>query len=252
LFYQFLGHNLGLAIIVLTIAIRAVLTPLTKPSLEAAQKMKNLGPELESLKAKFKDNKQGLAQAQLELYKKHGVNPGAGCLPQIVQIIILIALYQAFNQVLSTDGEMIKKINEVVYPSLKLASDEVINTKFLYLNLAQPDFISLPFKYNLFGLVIDKLPGLFLLAAAVTQFLSSKLMMPQANQAAKQAKKTPKQEDDMAAMMQKQMLYMMPLMTLIIGFRFPSGLVLYWFTFSLFMLIQQLLMKKNKLKEKNG
>jgi len=53
-------------------------------------------------------------------------------------------------------------------------------------------------------------------------------------------------------MMQKQMLYMMPLMTLIIGFRFPSGLVLYWFTFSLFMLIQQLLMKKNKLKEKNG
>jgi YidC/Oxa1 family membrane protein insertase len=243
LFYKILGQNLGLAIIVLTVAIRAVLIPLTTPSLEAAQKMKKLSPELAKLKKKYKKDRQGLAQAQLELYKKHGVNPGAGCLPQIIQIIILIALFQAFQQVLAGNGEVIDKLNQVLYSPLKLSSDHVIKTKFLYLDLNQPDLIKLPFKIDLLSFTIDKFPGLFLIAAAATQFLSSKIMLPQAKKAEKQAKKTPGEEDDMAAMMQKQMLYFMPLMTIFIGFRFASGLVLYWFTFSLFMLIQQLFMK---------
>lgn len=245
LFYKILGQNLGLAIIALTIFIRTLLIPLTKPSLEAAKKMKDLAPELENLKKKHQKDKQGLAKAQMELYKKHGVNPGAGCLPQIVQIIILIALFQAFSQVLSNNGETIDKLNSVLYPMFKLDSQASINIKFLYLDLSQPDFISLPFKLNFFGFIVDKLPGIFLIGSAVTQFLSSKMMMPLAKKEEQLAKKTEGQEDDMATAMQKQMLYMMPLMTLFIGFKFPSGLVLYWITFSLYMLFQQLLTKKN-------
>ena len=87
---------------------------------------------------------------------------------------------------------------------------------------------------------------MFLLLAAGTQFLSSKMMIPSIQAAQTKAKKTPEQEDDMAAMMQKQMLYMMPIMTLFIGFRFPSGLVLYWFTFSLFMIVQQMMLNNKK------
>lgn len=245
LFYQLLGHNLGLAIIFLTIAIRAVLYPLTKPSLEAAEKMKNIAPEITKLKEKHKDNKQALMQAQMELYKQHGVNPGAGCLPQIVQIVILIALFQAFTQVLATNGDSLHKLNEILYNGLKIK--ENISSQFLYLNLNQPDLIKLSFSFNFFGFKIDKLPGLFLLASAITQFLSSKLMMPQVKKMEKEAKKTPQQEDDISSMMQKQMLYMMPLMTIIIGFRFPSGLVLYWFTFSAIMLLQQILVKSKKI-----
>jgi YidC/Oxa1 family membrane protein insertase len=246
LFYNLLGQNLGLAIIGLTLAIRFLLTPLTKPSLEASQKMRKLSPELEKLKKKHKGDKQALAQAQLELYRKHGVNPGAGCLPQIVQIIILIALFQAFNQTLAGNGNVVQKLNEFLYAPLSLASDHSININFLYLKLTEPDLIKIPFSLNLLGFTLDKIPGLFLISAALTQFLSSKLMLPEAKKAEKAAKKTKGQEDDMAAMMQKQMLFLMPLMTLVIGFSFASGLVLYWLTFSSFMLVQQLLLKNKK------
>lgn len=252
LFYKIFGQNLGLAIIGLTVAIRGLLIPLTKPSLQAAKKMQQLAPELEALKKRHKDNKQALAQAQMDLYKQHGVNPAAGCLPQIIQIIILIALFQAFNQVLRADGDIIDKLNAILYPSLQLAKNTIINTRFLYLDLNKPDLIPLPFSFNLLNLKISSLPGIFLIASAVTQFLSSKMMMPAIKKEAAVAKKTVTEEDDMAVMMQKQMLYMMPLMTLLIGFRFPSGLVLYWITFSLFMLIQQLTLKTNKTKKNHG
>jgi len=241
--YQILGHNLGLAIIGLTIIIRGLLTPLTAPSLKAAQKMKDLAPEMDKLKKKFGKDKQKLAQAQLELYKKYGINPAAGCLPQILQIIILLALFQAFSQVLKEDGEIIKKLNDLLYGPLKITDAVSIQTRFLYLDLNKPDMIALPFRLNILGFVIDKLPGIFLIGSAVVQFLSSKMMMPTVKAEEKVAKKTVQKEDDMATTMQKQMLYMMPLMTLFIGFNFPSGLVLYWLTFSLFMLGQQLLIK---------
>jgi len=245
LFYKIFGQNLGLAIIALTVAIRSALIPLTTPSMKAAQKIKELAPQLEKLKKKHKKNKQAMAKAQMELYQKHGVNPAAGCLPQVLQIIVLIALFQAFNQVLRPDGDVIEKLNQVLYSFLRFKDSQVINTRFLYLELTQPDLFKI-MAINIFGKVIDKLPGVFLLAAAVTQFLSSKAMMPAAKATEAKAKKTKGEEDDMAAMMQKQMLYMMPIMTILIGFRFPSGLVLYWLTFSLFMLGQQLLMKRNK------
>ncbi|PIS08883.1 hypothetical protein COT75_04320 [Candidatus Beckwithbacteria bacterium CG10_big_fil_rev_8_21_14_0_10_34_10] len=252
LFYNLLGNNLGLAIIGLTILIRLVLTPLTLPSLKSAQRMRDLAPELEKLKKKYKKDKQALAKAQLELYKRHGLNPASGCLPQIIQIIILIALFQAFNQVLRADGEIIQKLNEVLYPILRLGKSTQINTRFLYLELTQPDL----FKFtaiNIFGFKLEAFPGLFLIGSAVAQFISSYLMMPSNKAAEIKAKKTKEKNDDMAAMMQKQMLFMMPLMTLLIGFKFPSGLVLYWLSFSLFMLGQQLYInfkKKNESSKK--
>ena len=68
--YGVLFNNFGLAIIVLTVALRLVLVPLTLPSLRAAKKMKELAPELEKLKAKYKDDRQKLAKAQMELYRR--------------------------------------------------------------------------------------------------------------------------------------------------------------------------------------
>lgn len=245
-FYEILAHNMGLAIIGLTVAIRAVMIPLTKPSLDAARKMRELAPELANIKKKFKDNKQGLAQAQMDLYKKHGVNPATGCLPQIIQIVVLIALFQAFTQVLNTNGETVDKLNSILYPFLKLAKDQLIQTQFLYLNLTKPDLFNLPFSLDLGFFKLNQLPGLFLIASAVTQFMSSKMMMPVVKKEEALAKKTEGKEDDMAVAMQKQMLYMMPLMTLIIGFRFPSGLVLYWLTFSVFMWVQEILARRSK------
>lgn len=242
-FYKILGGNLGLAIIGLTVAIRAALIPLTAPSLKAAQKLRELQPELNKLKKKYKKDKTAFARAQLELYQKHGANPLSGCLPQIIQIIILIALFQAFSQVLHPDGEIISKLNEVLYPFLRLKITEEINIKFFYLDLTQPDMVSLPFSLRLGKLALNKIPGIFLLGAALVQFLSSRAMMPTVTGEKNVAKKTPGEADDMAVAMQEQMLYIMPIMTLLIGFTFPSGLVLYWLTFSLCMLVQQKLLR---------
>jgi len=238
-FYNLMGGNLGWAIIGLTVTIRLILTPLTLPSLKSAQKLKKLQPELNKLKEKFGHDKQAWAKKQLEFYQQNGVNPAAGCLPQIAQIVILIALFQAFSQVLTADGNIVEKLNQVLYPPLQFGRETVINNRFLYLNLTQPDLFSIP-PINLFGFIIDKFPGIFLIASAVAQFVSSKLMMPAVNKVKNLAEKTKESTDDMAAGMQQQMLYLMPVMTLFIGFKFASGLVLYWLTFSLVMLIQQL------------
>ncbi|OGV89000.1 hypothetical protein A2Z41_02525 [Microgenomates group bacterium RBG_19FT_COMBO_39_10] len=230
--YQLLFHNFGLAIIVLTVGIRLLLLPLTQSSMKATNKMKELAPELEKLKKKYGKDKQAYTKAQMDLYKKHGANPAAGCFPQIIQLIVLIALYQAFIQVLRTDGDVIQKLNEILYPQLQLPIETVINTKFLYLDLAKPDVFpvaGLPFP----------LPGFFLLAAALAQLISSKMMMPALTTAQEEAAKTPGKADDMATSMQTQMTYLFPLLTILIGYSFPSGLVLYWFAFSLIMIIQQ-------------
>jgi YidC/Oxa1 family membrane protein insertase len=249
-FYQLLGQNLGWAIIALTAALRLALLPLTLPSLRASQKLKDLQPQLEKLKKKFKQDKQGLAQAQMELYRQHGANPVAGCLPWIIQIIVLIALFRAFNQVLVANGETITQLNELLYAPLRLPSGTQINTQFAYLNLSKPDLFSLPFQIQLGPIQVSQVPGVFLLAAAATQFVSSKLLLPQAQAAQKQAKKTPQKEDDVAAAMQQQMLYLMPVMTIIIGFSFPSGLVLYWLSLSLVMTAQQLFLRRLPVSDK--
>ncbi|MBU0619283.1 YidC/Oxa1 family membrane protein insertase [Patescibacteria group bacterium] len=250
LLYLVFGHNFGLAIIVLTILIRLVLMPITQKSLESAEKIKKLQPELSKLKKKYSDDKQAFAQAQMELYKTHKINPAAGCLPQIVQMVVLIALFQAFNQVLRTNGDVVENLQAILYGPLKDRLTQPFNLRFLYLDLGQPDIFKLAKVIDLGIVKISKLPGLFLVAAAITQFLSSKLMLPTQKKLALEAKVTPGQEDDMAVAMQTQMVYLFPLMTLFVGFNFPSGLVLYWLTFSLLMLITQLRLKKNQANKK--
>lgn len=232
LFLRIFG-NVGLSIIGLTILIRLVLMPLTIPSMKAQKKMSELAPEIAKLKKKHAGDKQKFTKAQMDLYRQHGVNPAAGCLPMIVQFIILIALYQVFIQVLKADGgAMLSKLNDLAYQFLRLPANSRINLSFLYLNLSKPDVI------HLSGLPFP-IPGLFLILAALTQFLSSKMMAPAIKKEKEEAEKTKGKTDDLMVSMQSQMLYLFPAMTLFIGFAFPSGLVLYWFVFSAFQLIQQ-------------
>lgn len=238
LLYKILFFNLGLAIIALTVLIRSLLIPLTNPQLQSAQKMQELGPELENLKAKHKDDKQKLMQAQMELYKKHGINPAAGCLPQILQFVILISMYQVFNQVIKPGTEVIEKINQGLYSFVRLSEQTALNFHFLYLDLSKPDLIQMKGFFAL--------PGAFVILATIFQFLTSKMMMPKVKTEQKEAKLTEGKSDDMAVAMQKQMLYLFPAMTLIFGYTLPSGVTLYWFVFSLFSFVQQLAISRKK------
>lgn len=232
IFLYGLTGNLGLAIILFTVLIRLVLTPFALPAMRTAQKMKELAPHLARLKQRHKDDKAKLTQAQMDLYKEHGVNPAAGCLPQIAQLVILIALFQAFNKVFIENGDIAVRLNELLWPVLQLPSDFQLNTKFLYLSLTQPDILRLP------SLPVP-IPGLFIIFAALAQFLSSAMMGPALGRQKKEAEKTPGGMDDFSTSMQQSMLWIFPLTTLIIGVTFPSGLVVYWGTLSVFQLVQQ-------------
>lgn len=213
--------NMGAAIIVLTVLIRTLLIPVVMPSMKTMQKQRDLQPELDKIKEKFKYDKQKMAEEQMKLLQKHGVNPATGCLTQIVMILVLIALYNVINKF--THATNLLDINPSLYFSaLKFASDATINTQFLYMNLIKPDpYFILP------------------LVAGVAQFISSKMMMPYVEDGERAALATPDRKDDLAYNMQEQMLYMMPLMTVFIGASLPAGISLYLLITTLFSLVQQ-------------
>lgn len=217
----------GFAIIILTILIRLIIWPLMGAQLKSAKKMADLKPHLDDLKRKHKDNKQALAAAQMSLYKEHGVNPAAGCLPMLLQFPVLIALYQTIFAFFSS-SEGLAKINSSLYfPWLHL--NEVPSLLFFGLNLADKPTTGLLILIPLF-------------TAALT-FLQSKMMMhsPVKNypsDSPKEKKEKEGMEDTMSAM-QGQMMYMMPVMFGFFAFQFPIGLALYWNILTIVSIIQQ-------------
>src|SRR4030042_5029137 len=190
LFYKILGENMGLAILFFSLALIFVMRPLTKPYLESMKKIKEIQPLIDKLKKKDGNEKMKFSQAQAELYKERKINPAAGCIPYIIQFAILIALFNVFTTALSGYGDVTAKVNNLLYPALKLPADHVLNTKFLYLNLSKPD------KFDVPGLPFG-IPGVFLLLATIAQFLSVKITTPFISAEEKIAKKTKSTADDM-------------------------------------------------------
>lgn len=232
LFYKLLGGNMGVAIIAFSIFLKLVLHPLTRQSLENMKKMNDLKPGLEKLKLKHKGDRTKLMKAQSDFYKEKGFNPGAGCLPQIVQLVVLYAFFGVFNRILVPNANIIEKLNPLLYEPLKFASHEVINTQFLYLDITKPD------TFKISGIPFA-IPGLFLIASAIAQFVSVKIMSPVIAKEKKIAKKTKDDTDDALVASQQYSMYFLPVLTLLFGMQFASGLALYWLVFSAIQTYQQ-------------
>ena len=232
LFYRLLGENMGLAIIGFGLFLRVVLNPLTKPYLDSMKKMKEYAPQLEKLKRKYKGDKMKFAQAQADFYKQKGINPGAGCLPYLLQIVVLIAFFNVFTRTLTPNGDIVARFNELLYPPLQFAKEQVINTRFFYLDVTQPDVIKVSF-------LPFAIPGPVLIFAALVQFFSAKIAAPVVAGEKRVASKTKTATDDFQVMMQQSMIYTFPLFTIIFGMKFASGLALYWALFSIYQAIQQ-------------
>jgi len=221
--YTLLWGNLGLAIIALTVLIKVITLPLSLPSIKAAKKQKELMPELKQLKEQYKDDKKKQMEVQAKFFQERGLNPSSGCLLQLLSLVVIFALYQVFITAVGENGGT--TLNSILYPFLQFKGDAVLNPSFLYLNLGKPDpYFILP------------------VLAAVTQFILSKIMMPQVSKEEKLAKKTPEKSDDLMYNMQEQSMYLMPVMTLLIGWKLASGLVLYWLLSSALQLVQQVTM----------
>jgi len=199
------------------------------------KKIREMEPQLSKLRKKFGSDKMKLSQAQAELYKQNKINPTAGCLPYILQFIVLIALFNVFTTALSGSDIASGKLNDLLYPALKFTDGQSLNTQFFYIDITKPDTFRIP------GIPFG-IPGLFLVLATVAQFISVKITSPYISQEQKIAKKSKGSLDDTQVAMQKSMTYMMPLMTLIFGLKFPSGLALYWLVFSVINVWQQVSM----------
>lgn len=231
LFYKILFQNVGIAILGFGLFLRLILNPLTKPYMESMKKMKSYEKELANLKERHKGDRQKLMAAQADFYKQKGINPGAGCLPYLLQIVVLIAFFNVFTRVLAASPDA-TKLNPILYSPLRFEVGQTLNTKFLYLNMTKPD----AYKFSWSPV---RIPGPVLILAAILQFVSAKMAAPYVALEKKAAKKTPQSGDDMQVAMQQSMVYTFPLMTLVFGLNFPSALALYWLLFSTFQAWQQ-------------
>lgn len=235
LLYLKVPGTLGFSLILLTCLIRLILSPLTVAQLKSTKALGKLKPELDRLSKLHKNDKQLLYQEQMKLYKKAGINPAAGCLPLIIQMPILLALYNLFFQLLTKGNitQVVSEINKVVYtPLLKINS---LDLNFFGLNLAHR-----PNQWQAYGWWLLLIP----LVTGLLQYVQTKMMVPQTSPAplTKEISKTEdgkKDEEDMSTAMQKQMSIMMPLMIGFFAYSFPLGLSLYWNTFTIFAIIQQ-------------
>lgn len=206
------GHDFGLAIVILTALIRLVLWPLAGQSIRSQKALQEIQPELNAIKEKYKDDKAKQARLTMDLYKSKNINPVAGCVPLLIQLPILIALYYALWA-----GLKDQSIAASLYSFVHL-SDGI---NFVFLGLLD---------------LSEKSIAMGLLAGAL-QYYQTKMMMPQ--KAKTQSEQEGSSSGDFAKMMNQQMLYLMPIMTVFIASTLPSGLALYWVTTSVFSIIQQ-------------
>ena len=252
LLYDIFG-DFGLAIIALTVIVRLILYPVAKKSLEHQKKLRKIQPHLKELQKKHKDDKEKLTQEMMALYKEHEFNPASGCLPLVVQFIILIALYRVFISCIHLDVSQL--YSWVPHPAN-------FSTNFLGLfDLGQKAAelnIGKLLKLDSSGFVLTNWGGLVLaLMAGAAQFVQTKMTVAiQAKKKAEIEKEEPEKEEekkdenampDMTEMMSKQMLYFFPLLTIYIGLSFPAGLALYWTVSTLLLIGQQwILDRKDK------
>lgn len=235
-------YALGFSIILLTVLFRLLLYPLIGSQLKTSSKMQKLTPHLNKLKEQHKNDAAKLQAETMKLYKEHGVNPVAGCLPLLIQLPLIWALYGVLQEVVKTNPkEVIYYVNHAVFfPGLKLT--HMWDTHFFGLQLGQnPGHI---FQAGAFLIVLVPL------ITGGLQLLQSKMMFPpkeKFREIEKDAEKTKnkalikevKKEDDFATAFQSQSLYIFPAMIALFSWTLPFGLSLYWNTFTLFGILQQ-------------
>ena len=205
------GHDFGIAIILLTIIIRFILYPLSVKAVKSQKSLQKLQPKIQELQKKYKDDKEKQAKETLALYKTEKINPFSGLFLSLIQIPILIALYQVF-----WDGVNPQKLAALYGFVLNPGN---INPLFLHIiDLSKPNLI-------------------LAVIAGLVQYFQTKMLLPPA------APKTDLQGKgaDFSQIMQKQTLYFFPVFTIIILISLPSALGLYWTISGLFSIIQQYL-----------
>lgn len=210
-------QDIGLSIILTTLIIRFILYPLSQKGLKSQKAIQTLQPQIAELQKKYKGNREELARQTMALYKENKINPFASIGPMLIQLPVLIALYQVFRSGFGPEA-----------------------MHNLY------SFIQVPETINnlMFGLFDLTQPSLALgIIAGLAQFYQMKLMfaLRGMNKAKTVAKKG---EPDFQSILQKQMLYISPIMIVVVSMTFSSALPLYWLVTTLFSIGQEFILKR--------
>ena len=199
--------DLGISIILMTILVRLALMPLSLRTARAQRAMAKLGPELERIKERHKGDNAAQSEAVMQLYKQHNINPLSGCLPLFIQIPLLLGLYRVFIRIISPQA-----------------------LALLYSFVPHPGSIN----HLMLGLLDIAMPSRILaVIAGVLQFGLGRITMV-ATQGGPAA----------AAAMNRQMMYLLPAIIIVIGWSLPAGLSLYWGVTTLFSIGEQLYIRR--------
>jgi YidC/Oxa1 family membrane protein insertase len=210
-------RDFGVSIIVCTILIKMAFLSLSRMQIEQQKRMQEIQPKLKEIQEKFKSDKAEQTKAIMACYKENKVNPFAGCLPLIIQLVFFITFYRVIIGI-NTNGL-------------------VVNSADVYSFVPNPGEI----KHIAFGFLdmVKASPVLGALAA-ISQYFQTKMILPN-TEASSGKKETGKGDEipDMAAIMGKQMLYLGPALVFFFSFQFPAALSLYWFVSTLLAWLQQ-------------
>ncbi len=268
--------NYGFSIIIFTIIVKLILLPLNVKSQKAMRKQQKVQPILQELQKKYANDQEKLQREMMKLYKENNISMTGGCLPMLIQMPILVGLYQVIQKPLSylmgvdwMTQEVIDKVymlRDAMAPhigNLATQTEEmlakmsqiqlsqwagiingpqdpwVINFNFLGLNLANTPSAALNYIMRLDFSNWGIIALLIIpVLAVVSQLLTTKLTQVQSGQTQNN------DADNKSAQMNKTMMLMMPIMTGFFTFTLPSGIGIYWIISSVVQLIQQLALNK--------
>jgi YidC/Oxa1 family membrane protein insertase len=211
--------NLGLAIIFLTIIVKTILFPFSLASIKHQAALKKIQPLINDINKKYTD-KNERAMKTMELYKEHKANPFSGCLPLIIQIPIIIGLYQVFLKGSALDPSILYSF---------VHAPEMISNIFLGVKLTA--------KSTIFGII-----------AGITQYIQ----VSQSPAFKKTGNELIEEKDTQAQMMdsmQKMMKYALPVMITIFAIASPAAVALYWIITNIFTIAQEYFIYKKILKQ---
>ena len=227
------GGSWGLAIVGLTVVIRAVLVPLTYRQLKSMQEMQRLSPQIAALKAKYKDDKQRQQQEIMTFYRENKINPLASCLPLLLQLPVFISLFYMLRSDLKKHicgigpHSLVSHYNELHHTAIthvaQLPSKYIENTSCNTVAPHSAKFLFLPD-------ITNKATGAALIALIV-MYVGSQV----ASTLVATASADPNQ---------RRLMLLLPLVFVVILYRYPAGLLVYWITTNLWTIGQQYLIKR--------
>lgn len=257
--YNLFGDNYGWALIGFTLIVNIILLPLTLKQQRSTAEMQLIQPELARLQAKYRNDKEKLNTELMKLYQKNNINPMSGCLPLLIQLPIILILYQVIIKPLSymqgLTAAQLTELQTLVYGAdntnavlsqVTLASDAA---KLGADKLSQLSFEFTNINFNFFGLDLGATPSLshpsllwiIPVLAGVTTYLLSWYTMRQSNA---NKSEDDKKKDDSAASQMQTMNKIMPFITVYFAFTLAAGIGFYWIVNNVFRFLQQVVITK--------